>query len=341
MANIHERAKIAEDLILETYDIYEPGVAYLISCKDEIILSGGIGKANIEWDIPISDDTVLRLGSISKPITAIAALQLVEQGKLDLDAPISTYAPDLPDHIKIISMRQLLSHRSGLAEHVFDKNLIPYIWQPMTIEKIIELQDGKSKVFNPGEKYEYVNFNYVIVAHVLEAITGQNFVKFVNENIFLANNMNSSFYEELDVILPRRSEFYDQAEDGRLKNTAAIDLSHVSAAGAFVSTVKDMSQWVRKLISGELINPKLLEEAWTPKPLPDGTSTEYGLGFNIEYNKKENMIWHTGMTPGSHAAFKLAPESGIFLIVLSNGFHLPSTGKLVDELMMIMLKGSV
>jgi CubicO group peptidase (beta-lactamase class C family) len=341
MTNIHESAKIAEDLILETYDSYEPGVAYLISCKDEILLSGGTGKANIEWDIPISDDTVLRLGSISKPITAIAALQLVEQGKLNLDAPISTYAPDLPDHIKIISMRQLLSHRSGLAEHVFDENLIPYIWQPMTIEKIIELQDGKSKVFNPGEKYEYVNFNYVIVAHVLEAITGQNFVGFVNENIFLANNMNSSFYEELDAIIPKRAEFYDQAKDGRVKNTAAVDLSHVSAAGAFVSTVKDMSHWVRKLIDGELINPNLLKEAWTPKPLPDGTSTEYGLGFNIEYNEKENLIWHTGMTPGSHAAVKLAPETGIFLIVLCNGFHLPSTGKLVDDLMMIMLKGSV
>lgn len=339
LESLSQRASIAVDLVKNTFASNAPGAAYLISYQGKTLESGGVGKANLEWNLSNTENTVFRLGSISKPITAIAILQLAERGKLNLDQPISIYAPDLPAHMGAVSMRQILSHRSGLAEHAFDESLMPFIWQPMTTNKIIELQDGKPKDFEPGTEYAYVNFNYVIAAHIVEQITSQSFVDFANNEIFAANDMENSHYDEHDPIIPNRAEFYDQ-HDGVVKNSADIDMSHVSAAGALLSSATDMGHWAQYLVDGKLVSPALLAEAWTPAPLPDGSPTKYGLGFNVEEMEGERVIWHTGLTPGAQAAFDLAPDSEIFIILLSNGFHLPNTGKLVDDMMKIMLTAS-
>ena len=112
-------------LLKDKYPNNEPGLSYLIAHKGKVLASGGIGIANMDWNISLTDKTLLRLGSISKSITSIAVLKLVEEGKLDLDVPISTYATELPNLMGMPTLRQLLSHRSGLADHAFDKELIP------------------------------------------------------------------------------------------------------------------------------------------------------------------------------------------------------------------------
>ena len=337
---MQRRAETAVHIIKEGVSEDGPGMAYLIAHQGKTLVSGGIGKAHLEWNIPMTADTVSRLGSISKPITAIAILQLVEQGQLELDKPVATYAPNLPAHMGAATMRQILSHRSGIAEHAFDESLIPFIWQPMTTEKIIELQEGKPQDFEPGTKYEYVNFNYVLAAHVVEKVTEKSFVEFANQEIFAANNLHHSHYDQNEAIIPHRADFYTE-QDGVVVNAAAVDMSHVSAAGALLSSANDMAKWAQLLVDGQLVNKATLEAAWTPLPLSDGTPTSYGLGFNMEEMAGERIIWHTGMTPGAHAAFELAPESEVFIILLSNGFHLPSTGKLADEMMMVMLTGAL
>lgn len=334
--SLQERAEKAVELLKETYSGEGPGVAYLISRQGEVLASGGIGKANLEWDIPITDTTVFRLGSISKSITAVAVLQLVEQGKIELDQPISTYAPDLPPHMGDVTMRQLLSHRSGLDEHAFDESLLPFIWQPMTTDKIIELQKDKARTFKAGTEYAYVNFNYVLVAHVIEKITGQPFVEYANKSIFAANGMHNSYYDENSAVIKNRAEFYDE-HDSLVTHAADIDMSHASAAGALLSSVHDMAHWFNQLTDGKLISQESLAEAWAPQPLPNGKATEYGLGFNNSPLAGHTIIWHTGLTPGSQSAFDYAPDSGIFIILLSNGFHLPRTGRMVDDMMKLML----
>lgn len=102
----------------------------------------------------------------------------------------------------------------------------------------------------------------------------------------------------------------------------------MSAAGALLSSVTDMAQWMKLLVTIKLVSNETRQDAWTAKPLPDGSPTSYGLGFNIEEMAGEPLIWHTGLTPGSQAAFEYATESEIFIVLLGNGFHLPSTGSL-------------
>ena len=340
-ANLEQRAALAASLLEETYaDEKSPGAAFLISYRGQTLASGAVGYANLEWGAHLTDETSLRLGSISKPITSIAVLQLAEKGVLTIDTPISTYAPDLPAQIGAVTLRQLMSHRSGLAEHAFNPALLPFIWQPMTTDKIIDLQKEEPINFRPGEEYEYVNFNYVVVAHIIEKVTGRSYIDFINEEVFSTLGMANSHYDQNNVIIPGRAEFYDKYE-GFLANTAAVDLSHVSAAGALLSSVKDMGHWAHLLNSDALVAATTLKDALTPAPLPNGTPTEYGLGFNVGDPNSQNMIWHNGLTPGAQAAMALEPEAGIFVIVLSNGFHLPNPTKIMRKMMAVMLTGEI
>lgn len=337
---MEKRAKQAAGYMAGIYDKDKPGGSWLIAYKGRVLVSGAKGRADMEWDIPLAEDTVFRLGSISKTLTAVAILQMVERGLVDLDVTIETYAPELPQQIGAVTMRQLMSHRSGLAEHVWNPALLEFIWQPMTTDKIIDLQSEVAIDFPPGEKYKYVNFNYVVVAHVIEKITGQTYVDFINNTVFAAQDMRSSHYDWHNAIIPRRAEFYDE-KDGEVQNAGDVDLSHVSAAGALMSSTKDMARWARLLSEGELISETTLAQAWTPAPLPDGTPTKYGLGFNVARLVGKRQIWHSGLTPGSQAAFCIMPDDDLFVVVLSNGFYLPDTSILMDEITTIMLTGSL
>jgi CubicO group peptidase (beta-lactamase class C family) len=333
------RARKVTAHIANTYDKDKPGAAYIVVHKGRTLVSGAVGRANMEWDIPLTDDTVFRLGSMSKTLTAVAVLQLVEQDVIDLDVAIVTYAPDLPPQIGAVTMRQLMSHRSGLAEHAWNPALLEFIWQPMTTDKVIELQKDVAVEFPPGEKYNYVNFNYVVVANVIEKVTGRTYVEFIND-WFASLNMPDSQYDWHNAIIPRRAEFYDE-KDGQVQNAADIDLSHVSAAGALMSSTTDMAHWAQLLTSGKLISEAALAEAWAPAPLPDGSITKYGLGFNVAELEGRRQIWHNGLTPGSQGAFCIMPEDNLFVVILSNGFYLPNASILMDEMTTIMLTGAL
>lgn len=334
---LDDRVKIAVNHIRAKYQPEEPGAAYAILKDGEIIAVGAVGKADIEWGLDNALDTVFRLGSISKTLTAVAVLQLVEKGLLDLDTPVSSYAPDLPDQFGVVTLRQLLSHRSGLAEHAWNPDILPFIWQPVTTGEIIEVQKTIPVDFPQGEKYAYSNFNYVLVPHIIEQVTGKSYRDFINEQ-FDRQSMKNSHYDWHDTIIINRAEFYDQ-KDGVVLNAQDVDLNHISAAGALMSSALDMAHWAGLLLSDQLITRASRLEAWTPKPLPDGTPTKYGLGFNIGEIESEEFIWHNGLTPGSQSAMGFVPEKGLFVVILSNGFYLPNTTKTLREVISILLTG--
>ena len=174
---------------------------------------------------------------------------------------------------------------------------------------------------------------------MIEKVTGQPYVDFINDR-FAEQTMANSHYDWHDAIIPNRAEFYDQ-RDGVILNSQEVDLTHVSAAGALMSSARDMAHWAQLLADGELISEAMLDEAWTPAPLPDGTPTKYGLGFNVGELAGERLIWHNGLTPGSQSAFSVAPDQDLFIAVLSNGFYLPNSTTLMDEMMTIMLTGEL
>lgn len=336
---MRQRASEAAAHVREIYDEAGPGVAYLISQNGSVLASGGVGIANSEWDRIMAAGTAIRIGSLSKPITAILVLQLAEEKLIDLDKPVGNYAPGMPAQFGAVTMRQYLSHRSGVADFLLDPALLGHIWLPITTDKLIDLAKGTPVSFPPGTKYEYVNFNYVIVAHVIEKITGQPYRDVVNE-FFAKSGMTSSHFDEHDAIIKNRAAAYELRE-GDFINVPGLDMSHLSAAGALLSSASDLNRWAFLMTSGVFVNDESLDMAWTPQKLPDATPTSYGLGFNEREMCGARVIWHTGLAPGGQAAFMLAPTQGIFTVVLSNAYNTPSTGKLSREMMAAMLTGDV
>lgn len=337
--SMEHRAEAAAAHVRNTYDETGPGVAYLISEKGIALVSGAKGYANLEWDIAMTQDTAIRIGSLSKPVTAIMILQLAEEGRVDLDLPVKAYAPDLPAQYGGVTLRQYLSHRSGISDFLSDPALVDHIWLPISTDKLIDLAKDKPIAFTPGAKYEYVNFNYVIVAHVIEKVTGQYYADAVN-SFFNSHDMANSHFDAHRDLIDNRAAPY-AIKDGETLNVPGLDMSHVSAAGALLSSVEDLNRWITLLGNGDLVNKENLDSAWTPQPLPDGAPTSYGLGFNISELCGVRAIWHTGLAPGGQAAFVFVPEKGLFTVALSNAYNTPNTGKLSREMMAAMLTGDV
>ncbi len=323
-----ERLAAIETYINERYPDEGAGVAALVAVEGAIVLEVNRGYANLEWGIRNNSDIAYRLGSISKTLTAIALLEFVEEGALDLDAPISTYVPDLPGHMGRVSASQLMSHTSGLAEHAWAEWLLPYIRSGIALRDVIEGHADAPIEFEPGAQYQYVNFNYTLLGLLLESLSGMSYSNYMEQQIFAVNNMPFSASDDRRDIVPRRAQNYSYEED-RWLHAENVDMSHVGAAGQLLASSTDLAHWSHLLLSGELVSGELRERAWTEVMPADGEPGGYGLGFNLSERNGHRYVYHTGMTPGAHGAVGMYPDEGIVIVVLGNGFHLPSTGTAV------------
>lgn len=331
-----EQVSNIETYINERYADEGAGVSVLITVDGEPALNINRGYANLEWDIPNDATTAFRLGSISKPLTAVALLQLVERGELDLDVPISTYLADIPEHWGRVTARQLMSHTSGLPDHVFDERIIPFIRSGMTFEQITDMHRDTPVNFEPGAQYEYCNFNYTLLGHLLSALTGKSYSDYMEQDVFAPLGMPYSASDDRRDIVPHRAQNYS-FENDVLLHAENVDMSHVGAAGLLLGSPTDLAHWFDLLSDGALISDHYRALAWTEVIPANGEGGGYGLGFNVRERNGETFIFHTGMTPGAHGAVGTYPDQRIVITVLGNGFHLPSTGSamywIADEVM--------
>jgi D-alanyl-D-alanine carboxypeptidase len=314
-----------------------PGVSVLVACEGQTIFSYNSGMANIEWQQPISSNTSFRVGSISKPLTTVAILQLVEQGKIDLDNPISKYVPLLPNYMRAVTVRQLMSHTSGLPDILLTPLLLPLARDWVSKSQVIGMQAHTPTRSAPGEKFEYSNFNYILLAALIEHITDTKYGDYMDNAVFEPLDMTRSHYDARRTILTERAKGYDLTPFGQLLNAENIDMSHASAAGALLSSANDLRTWAHLLMSGKLLKPEMLELAWSPQTVQSADPSSYGLGFNTTIENGRRVIWHTGMTSGFQSAISMYPENGLTVIVLGNGLHLPGTGKAADSIAEIVL----
>jgi CubicO group peptidase (beta-lactamase class C family) len=314
-----------------------PGVSVLVSCDGEALFSFNSGMANLEWRQPISSSTSFRVGSISKSLTAVAILQLVESGRVDLDRPISDYVPLLPSYMRPVTVRQLMSHTSGLPDILLTPSLLPLARDWVDLRQVIGMQGKTPPRGEPGEIFEYSNFNYVLLAALIESVTETPYEAYMDRSYFEPLGLHRTRYDRRRSILPERAEGYELSPFGELLHSENIDMSHASAAGALLSSAADLGRWTHLLLSGELLEPATLQAAWTGQELPDGTTSSYGLGFNLGEQFGHRVIWHTGLASGFQAAWSVYPEEGLSVIVLSNGFHLPNPTKAMDRVAEILL----
>lgn len=288
----------------------------LIAREGKVIVNKGYGMANFELEVPNTPQTKFRLGSITKPFTAMAIMLLQERGKLSLQDSICKYVADCPAGWQTITIHHLLSHTSGLAKHDKAGDYLKTAMMPMPLPQLIESFKHKPADFKPGEKFDYNNNGYILLGYVIEKVSGQSYEVFLRENIFAPLRMADTGYDNHDPVVKNRAAGY-RKEDGKLLNAAYTDPSQPFSAGALYSTTGDLLLLDQALYDGKFLSPKTIETLFTP------VLGNYGYGWFLMKQSNRRAIMHPGGVPGFSAMITRFPESKVLIVLLSNMDNMP------------------
>jgi D-alanyl-D-alanine carboxypeptidase len=319
---------------LEMQKQHIPGVSLAVIKDGKTIKVKGYGLANVETNVPVTDETVFKIGSISKPIIAMGVMLLVEDGRISLDDKVSKYLEGAPESWKDITVRNLLSHTSGIVREA--PGYDPVKVQPDIA--VIKTAYSLPLNFKPGEKYEYCNVGYFSLAEIISKVSGKPWSEFLTERIFRPLGMNSTRVTTFDEIVPNRANAYSFSNN-KLTN-AEIYLS-VRPSGAFLSTISDLIRLENALNGTTFLKPETRKLMWTPFKFNNGRDSIYGLGWRTDEVMGRKRIGHAGSLNGFKSFFGRFIDDKVTVIVLTNldqvdayqfsseiaGFYIPALAK--------------
>ncbi|WP_111880021.1 serine hydrolase [Aequorivita sp. CIP111184] len=312
-----------DDLLNKYTEYGQFSGSVLVAEKGKVIYKKGFGMANLEWDIPNAPDTKHRLGSITKQFTAMLIMQLVAEGKLDLQATVSKY---LPDYSKTngdkITIHQLLTHTSGTPNYTSFPNFFKELSRnPYTPTEMLEMFADSTLTFKPGTQFAYSNSGYILLGAIIEKVTGKTYEAVLQEKIFDPQNMKNSGYDHHSTILKKRATGYEM-KGSQPENSPYIDMSTPYAAGSLYSTVEDLYVWDQALYTEKLL-PKKYMDMMYQKYIP-AFGNFYGYGWMIGImtigNTKDStqIIGHGGGINGFNTLITRIPKEKSTIILLNN-----------------------
>jgi len=316
-----------------------PGMGAAVVLDGEPVWSAGFGMADLEDSAPATSSTLFRLGSLSKPITATALLQLWEHGKLDLDAPVQKYCPAFPQKEWPITSRELLGHLGGIRHYNRDgKGDIPEdsARHFASMEESLQIFAADPLVAKPGTKFNYSTYGYTLLGCVLEGAASQKYMDFVRENIFKPASMVQTQADDFFNIIPHRTRWYHKDKSEIVRNAGVLDSSYKIPGGGLISSADDMARFEAAMLADKFVKRPARDLMWTPQKTPDGKSTGYALGWGISDKFGIHIVAHTGGQQGTSTAFVLVPERRAGVIVLANMDSVDS-GNLADQILKIAL----
>jgi len=295
------------------------GTVYV--AKDGRRLYGmAFGEANKDFGVPNALDTKFNLGSMNKMFTAVTIAQLVEQGKLSYDDPLSKFVPDFPsaDAAKKIRIKHLLTHTSGLGSYFnaeFDRTSRA---KYRTVDEMLTLAKNESLAFEPGSRWAYSNTGMLVLGKVIEVVTKQDYFDYVREHLYKPAGMMSTDAYQLDEVNKNLAVGYQRefADDGtkRFRNNIFMHVIRGGPAGGGYSTAEDLVRFAESLKTGKLVSAATYELLTTSKP--DVNSPDYGYGFGV--NSQTGIVGHSGGFPGISSNLDIFKGSGYVAVVMSN-----------------------
>jgi CubicO group peptidase (beta-lactamase class C family) len=285
--------------------------AVLIGRDGQVVFDKGYGLANREWNIPNDGQTKYRLGSVTKQFTAAGIMLLVEQGKVDLDAPIKTYVEAAPAAWDHITVRHLLAHTSGIPNFTDFPDFMAQNTQPATLESLIARFKDRPLTFTPGETFAYSNSGYILLSAIIEKASGQTYEAFVTDRLFKPLGLKDTGYDRHATILPRRAAGYTPSPSG-VVNADYGDMSIPAGAGALYSTTHDLMKWNEALYGGKLLKAESLALMTTP------VLKDNGFGLFIRNEAGRQLIQHSGGIQGFNTYLAWDPETRSSIVVLGN-----------------------
>lgn len=299
------------------------GCTVAIAEKGKILYEYGNGFADLENLLPARPQTVYRIGSISKPITAVAVMQLVEQGKVDLDKDARVYVPEFPAKEHPFTVRQLLGHLSGIRHYKQNEgeSTRPY---PTVLESLDRFKEDPL-LFKPGERYYYSTYAYTLLARVVENVSGLSFEEYLQKHLFDPANMKESYLEKQRAIIPWRARGYYRNANGEIQNSQLADMSYKWGGGGMLCTSADLCRFGMAILDQRLLKPETREMMWTAQTTNDGKKTTYGLGWTLQEVNGRAHREHGGAQAGARAFLAIVPEQELVVVVLTNyESHSPS-----------------
>lgn len=321
--NAQSKASQIEDLMGLYSEYGQFNGSVLVAEDGEVIYKNGFGKANMEWDIPNAANTRHRLGSITKQFTASLILQLVEEGKLKLDAPVTTYLPDYPKATgDKITLHHLLTHSSGIPNYTsFPKFFEETSRDPYSPTEFISKFKDMDLEFTPGEKFAYSNSGYFLLGVIIEKVTGKSYEENLQEMIFQPLNMKNTGFDQHNVIIKNRASGYEKRGNTYF-NTAYLDMSIPYSAGSLYSTVEDLYLWDRALQNNSLLSRENTDLMFAPHIKSGSGTYGYGWGTNKMANgaSKDSLtvIGHGGGINGFNTLINRIPANQDLIVLLNN-----------------------
>ena len=288
-----------------------PAMTVAASSAGRIVYSRAFGTADLENAVAATPETLIRTASVAKPITAVAAMTLVESGKLDLDVPVETYCAPFPPKQWPITMRELLSHTSGIRH--YNPGEMENTRHYRFMADGLAIFAGDPLLFKPGTGYQYSTYGYTVAGCAIEGVAGERFQDYVAAHVLRPAGMIHTFVDDSFEIVAHRARGY-QKVDGQIKNAGLMDSSYKIPGGGYVSSAEDLVRFAQALLDGKLLKPATLAQMWTPTP--QSGKDPYGLGFAVLQGGK--LVMHTGGQPGTSTILVIAPEQHLALAVLAN-----------------------
>jgi len=294
-----------------------PGISVAVAIDGKVVWSEGFGLADVENGVRVTPSTKLRIGSVSKPITAAAVALLVQSGKLDVDAQVQTYVPAFPIKQHPVTPRQLGGHLGGIRHYLGDEMLSmrPY----RTVTDGLAMFKDDSLLYPPGTRYSYSSHGFNLLSAVVEGASGEPFLMFVRRSVLHPLGMRSTIAEHPDSVIEHRARYYVRAANGSLLNAPYVDNSYKWAGGGFISTPEDLVRLGSALLKPGLLNDESRALLFTSQRTMDGKATGYGIGWSIGADSVlGRTISHGGGSVGANAYLVMYPDRRIVVAMLAN-----------------------
>jgi len=310
-----------------------PSVSIAVVLDGQLVWERAFGVADAERKTPATPATVYRLASVTKSMTATAVMQLVEHGKIDLDAPIQRYCPEYPAKQWPVTARRLMAHLAGVRHYSIWEWLWPNITRYSTVKSSLEIFKNDDLLHRPGEAYKYSTYGYSILGCAIEGASGKSYAAYMRDHIFLPSQMAQTEPDDSTKAIPRRATLYSKGFIYRMTgmfpmrtSAAAVDTSDRIPGGGLVSTAADMARFAIAVQDERLVGSHSLNLMWTRQKTNNGALLPfYGLGWLIgdRSGSKALRVWNDGSQPGTRTYLYMMPEKRFAIALMTNMDNAP------------------
>lgn len=294
-----------------------PGVSVAVARDGRLVWSEAIGCADLELPAPMEKTSRLRIGSVSKPLTSAALGRLVEDGKLDLDAPVQRYVADFPKKAWPVTTRELAGHLAGVRH--YEDGEFESRDHYANVRAALAIFEKDALLFEPGTRFSYSSYGWNLISAVLEGASGRPFLELMQKTVFDPAGLTHTGPDDPAPIVPGRAHFYTRTPEGRIVNAGFVDNSVKWAGGGFLSTAEDLVAFAFAMLDGKLVSPETVRLLWTSQKTADGKDTGYGIGWSVGKDARgRRRVSHSGGAQGGTAYLVIYPDERLAAAMIVN-----------------------